>query len=138
MSDYAEFDSGQEHTGLEASQDGLGQAGEHDQEYGAFGEVETHEHHEKLVHVHKVEWTDSEGRHFEETDVEYFEETDIDTHATFAEVGEIGEIGHASENGESFAGIASLKETFDVLFGGHEPVQQALGASEDYSPDVSN
>jgi hypothetical protein len=132
MSDYADFSNGHENAELEASHEGFGQAGEHDQEYGAFSEVETHEHHEKLVHIHKVEWTDSEGRHFEETDVEVFEETDIDTHSVFAEVG------HETEGGGSFAGIASLTGAFDVLFGEHEPVQQALGASDDISPDVSN
>jgi hypothetical protein len=132
MSDIGDFGDGQEHAGLDADHEGIGQAGEHDHELGAFAETESHEHHEKFVHVHKVEWTDSEGRHFEETDVDYFEENDVDTHTAFAEVG------HGAELGGSFAGIAGLADTFDRLFGENEPIQQALGMSEDVSPDVSN
>ncbi|MEV6930346.1 hypothetical protein AB0M46_38500 [Dactylosporangium sp. NPDC051485] len=88
MSEYGEFDTGQEHGSLEAAHTEHGAAMDHQSQYGILERDHHSVEHEEYENVKHIEYTDAAGNHYEITEYTHYERTEIEDSHEYAAYGQ--------------------------------------------------
>ena len=127
MSEYGEYDSGQEHAALEEVHADSGQEQDYQSQYGILEQDHHSVIHDELENVKHIEYTDAAGNHYEITEYTHIEHTEIeDSHTLLAYGQEGGSEGFGDSAGlesadsgaihgatASSSGLNSLTERFE-------------------------
>ncbi|WP_432827029.1 hypothetical protein [Dactylosporangium sp. CA-092794] len=130
MSEYGDFDAGQEHASLEAVHEDQGAELDHQSQYGILEQDHHSVEHEEFEQLKHIEYTDAAGNHYEVTEYTHYEHTEIEDEHTFAAYGSesdgqagFGEADHASEglhagvieSGHQSFGVESLSSGLESI-----------------------
>jgi hypothetical protein len=110
MSEFGEYEAGQEHASLEAVHGSQGSELEHESQYGILEQDHRSVEHEEFERLKHIEYTDAYGNHYEVTEYTHYERTEIEEEHSFLAYGEDagGQAGFGAADGEAGFGEAGF------------------------------